>query len=63
MVIVFCSFMQNVIDRMSKRLEFPLVVNMYAKFQFRLVVNMYAKFHTFSIIEVEFASVKIEAVL
>ena len=49
--IVFCSFMQNVIDVMSKRLVF------------HIGMHMYAIFHTFSIIEVDFANVKIEAVL
>ena len=46
-VIVVCSFMQNVIHVMSKRLVFPLVM------------NMYAIFHTFSIIEVEFLVLKL----
>ena len=48
MVIVFCYFMQNFIDVMYKRLVLPLVM------------NMYAIFHTYSIIELDFASVKIE---
>ena len=51
MVIVFCYFMQNFIDLMSKRLVFPLVMNMYTIFD------------SLSIIEVEVASAKIEAVL
>ena len=49
--IVFCSFMQNVIDVMSKRLVF------------QIGMNMYAIFHTFSVIEVHFSNVKIEAIL
>ena len=50
-VIVFCSFMHNVIDVMSKRLVF------------QSGMNMYAIFHIFSVIEVDFADIKIEAVL
>ena len=50
-VIVFCSFIDNVIDVMQKRLSLPPVM------------NMYAIFHTFSIIEVDFGSVKIEEFL
>ena len=45
-MIVFCSFIDNVIDVMQKRLSLPPVM------------NMYAIFHTFSIIEVYFANVK-----
>ena len=50
-VIVFCSFMQNVIDVMSKRLVFPLVM------------DTNAIFHTYSIIELDFAHVKTEEFL
>ena len=50
-VIVFCSFMHNVIDVMHKRLAIPPIM------------NMYAIFHTFSIIEVYFANVKTEEFL
>ena len=50
-VIVFCSSMHNVIDVMHKRLSLPPVM------------NMYAIFHTLSVIEVDFAYIKIEAVL
>ena len=49
--IVFFSFMHNVIDLMSKRLVF------------QIGMNMYAIFYPFSIIEVDFANVKIEVVL
>ena len=49
--IVFFSFMHNVIDVMSKRLVF------------QIGMNMYAIFHTLSVIEVDFADIKIEAVL
>ena len=49
--IVFLSFMHNVIDLMSKRLVF------------QIGMNMYAIFHTFSVIEVDFADIKIELVL
>ena len=49
--IIFCSFIHNAIDVMSKRLVF------------QSGMNMYAIFHTFSVIEVYFVDIKIEAVL
>ena len=49
--IVFFSFMHNVIDVMSNMLVF------------QSGMNMYSLFHTFSIIEVDFDDIKIEAVL